>query len=378
MGIEDYHWQRLKREPDYSQKIRCKNTTKDPEIFLNVKGRSESVFKEKSGKLDGVVYNLDIRPELVFKNCLPVTIFYSVEDNWDQMLTLEPGKSAQLQGLEVGKTPLCLKIFEFRGADWRSRQVIERGMPELCVWAFEPTNSDEVPSASARFDLGINSVISRGTQVLSIYSPFWMINKTGKSVYYRGEQDHHNVVGHPVELRDAPMMFSYTGRSILGKRKTSLRIEDSAWSEPFTVDTIEDADRVTCKRKGRDNSDKQGRGRKNRDILKGITLLIHFAAVCFTPIESHLPGVPRGGQDPDEQVQLDQDHHVHAVLPRPQYCRLLHLHPGVGQQCRAGGPARRLRPFLAGLECLLAVLAVLDVGGLCHRQRGSHDAALLA
>ena len=261
MGIEDYHWQRLTREPNYSQKIRCKNTTKDPEIFLNVKGRRESVFKEKSGKLDGVVYNLDIRPELVFKNCLPVTIFYSVEDNWDRMLTLEPGKSAQLQGLEVGKTPLCLKIFEFRGADWRSRQVVERGMPELCVWAFEPTSSDEAPSASARFDLGINSVISRGTQVLSIYSPFWMINKTGKSVYYRGEQDHHNVVGHPVELRDAPMMFSYTGRSILGKRKTSLRIEDSAWSEPFTVDTIEDADRVTCKRKGRDNSDKQGRGR---------------------------------------------------------------------------------------------------------------------
>ena len=228
---------------------------KDPEIFLNVKGRKESVFKERSGKLDSVAYNLDIRPELVFKNCLPVNIYYSVDDNWDQMLTLEPGKSALLQGLEVGKTPLSLKIFEFRRADWRSRQVIEKGMPELCVWPFEPVNPDEAPDA--RFDLGINSVISHGTQVLSIYSPFWMINKTGKFVSYRGGLDHHNVVDHPVELRDAPMMFSYTGRSVLGKRKTSLRVEESAWSDPFTLDTIEDADKVTCKRKGRDNSDKQ-------------------------------------------------------------------------------------------------------------------------
>ena len=217
MGIEDYHWQILKREAEHFQKIRCKNMAKDPEIFLNVKGRKESVFREGSGKLDSVAYNLDIRPELVFKNCLPVNIYYSVEDNWDQMLTLEPGKSALLQGLEVGKTPLCLKIFEFRHSDWKSRQVIEKGMPELCVWPFEPINPDEAPGA--RFDLGINSVISHGTQVLSIYSPFWMINKTGKFVSYRGGLDYHNVVDHPVELGDAPMMFSYTGRSVLGKRK---------------------------------------------------------------------------------------------------------------------------------------------------------------
>lgn len=255
MGIEDYHWQKLKREPEHFQKIRCTNMAKDPEIFLNVKGRKETVFTERSGKLESVAYNLDIRPELVFKNCLPVNIFYSVDDNWDQMLTLEPGKSALLQGLEVGKTPLCLKIFEFRRADWRSRQVIEKGMPELCVWPFEPVNPEEAPGA--RFDLGINSVISRGTQVLSIYSPFWMINKTGKFISYRGGLDYSNVVDHPVELRDAPMMFSYTGKSVLGKRKTSLRIEESAWSDPFTLDTIEDADKVTCKRKGRDNSDKQ-------------------------------------------------------------------------------------------------------------------------
>ena len=33
-------------------------------------------------------------------------------------------------------------------------------------------------------------------------------------------------------------------RSVLGKRKAALRVEESAWSDPFTLDTIEDADKV--------------------------------------------------------------------------------------------------------------------------------------
>ena len=44
----------------------------------------------------------------------------------------------------------------------------------------------------------------------------------------------------------SPMMFSYT-KSFMGKRKVSLQIEESQWSDKFTLDTIEDADKVTCK-----------------------------------------------------------------------------------------------------------------------------------
>ena len=69
----------------------------NPEIFLNVKGRRESVFTERTGKLDSVAFNLDIRPLLVFKNCLPVNIYYSVGCDDGEMLTLEPGKSGLLQ-----------------------------------------------------------------------------------------------------------------------------------------------------------------------------------------------------------------------------------------------------------------------------------------
>ena len=72
----------------------------------------------------------------------------------------------------------------------------------------------------AKLDLRINSIISHGTHVLSIYSPFWMINKTGKTLTYKDSQDSQNNILHPYDQKwnEVPMMFSYTKR-FLGKRK---------------------------------------------------------------------------------------------------------------------------------------------------------------
>ena len=143
----------------------------------------------------------------------------------------------------------------------------------------------------AKLDLRINSIISHGTHVLSIYSPFWMINKTGKTLTYKDSQDSQNNILHPYDQKwnEVPMMFSYTKR-FLGKRKgknyelcpkyielvdstvlwilwvrifdqlkisasffffklACLQIEDSQWSDAFTLDTIEDAGKVSCKTK---------------------------------------------------------------------------------------------------------------------------------
>jgi hypothetical protein len=74
-----------------------------------------------------------------------------------------------------------------------------------------------------------------------------MVNKTGKMLTYKGS-DGQNVIYHPTELECVPMMFSYSAKSFLQKRKAALRVEDSGWSDPFTLDTIEDAGRVTCKK----------------------------------------------------------------------------------------------------------------------------------
>ena len=81
-----------------------------------------------------------------------------------------------------------------------------------------------------------------------------MINKTGKTLTYKDSQDSQNNILHPYDQKwnEVPMMFSYTKR-FLGKRKACLQIEDSQWSDAFTLDTIEDAGKVSCKTKNSSN-----------------------------------------------------------------------------------------------------------------------------
>ena len=48
------------------------------------------------------------------------------------------------------------------------------------------------------------------------------------------------------------MMFSFCSKRFLGKRKASVRVGETGsgecqWSQPFTLDAIEHADKVTCK-----------------------------------------------------------------------------------------------------------------------------------
>lgn len=52
---------------------------------------------------------------------------------------------------------------------------------ELSVWTFESHDSPSVMT----LDLGMYSVDMEGTQVLSLYCPFWMLNKTGFTLSYR-------------------------------------------------------------------------------------------------------------------------------------------------------------------------------------------------
>ena len=64
------------------------------------------------------------------------------------------------------------------------------------------------------------------------------------------------------------MMFSYSAKSFLQKRKASLRVEESGWSDPFTLDTIEDAGKVACK--------KNSNGTNKKERYKFITKLRRF------------------------------------------------------------------------------------------------------
>jgi len=96
-------------------------------------------------------------------------------------------------------------------------------------------------------------------------------------------------------------MFSYITKSLFGKKKVALRVEDcTQWSDPFTVDTIGDMGKVSCKlepalRPTRENASekcfsKNGGGGGSNDQLH-IGIHISQSSVSLTKIVTFTPYV---------------------------------------------------------------------------------------
>lgn len=54
-------------------------------------------------------------------------------------------------------------------------------MPEFQVLQFESHDSNQMTI----MDLGLHTLNKNGTLIVSIYCPFWMLNKTGLMLSYR-------------------------------------------------------------------------------------------------------------------------------------------------------------------------------------------------
>ena len=293
MGLESYPWREIKSmNKHYAQPIQCTNNKGSQNIFLNVDGTEENIFTEKSGKLGSQIYNLDIRPMVIIKNCLPETLHYNVSsydiynqaeienvcENTATWQALDRGEVGHLHGVCFGYSSLVLKLFS-RDKEWICKTPLEKDMLELTTWKFI---SEEYGQQRTEFDLGVNCSYVNGTQIISLYAPFWMINKTGKRVTY-GSKDPLNEVYHPsggpVDLSSIPLMFSYTsnnGGLLSGKRKAKIRVEDSNWSDFFTLDTIEDGGKIICERKSNAHSEKYNIGVNIAMSKSSLTKIITF------------------------------------------------------------------------------------------------------
>ena len=134
----------------YSKMIECPNSRGEPSVFLNVEGSSQEVFTGQTRNLKNVIYNIDIRPRIVIKNCLPVPLHYTTgsdKANYKVLGTSETGCPEDL------KTSLLLmKIVDWRDTDLRCTKIMDDSMGELERWRFDSVN----PAASSvKIDLGV-------------------------------------------------------------------------------------------------------------------------------------------------------------------------------------------------------------------------------
>nr|CAD7454577.1 unnamed protein product [Timema tahoe] len=279
VSVVPYIWKDLQNMLTTSKLLQCdpKNKGDKEPFFMKIVGEMEQVYYENTSRhtMSSTCYNIHLRPAVVLKNFLPVDLVCCVQ-GVPKERGLKAGECMQMPTAEPGKTTIVLRISNYLDKEWSCKHEIQNNAPEFAVWTFD--SYDSVQKVS--LDLGMHSVFKNGSIVMSLYCPFWMLNKTGLMLSYRksrrtekseaagspvkrwssnlslvtkssaGQSDESaNILYHPADFKE-PVLFSFKAKSFFGKKKASIKIEDGEWSDKFSLDVAGSSGVVDCKSVG--------------------------------------------------------------------------------------------------------------------------------
>lgn len=215
-------------------------------LFIVTKKRCVSLEDSNSHK---EITTIEINPTLVLRNLLPFDVKYQLE--MTRPIVLVPGESQQLLQFDPDKPILTIEIPNYLGCSW----VCTKELPikhfsgdDVFVWSFtsdtpSPVVSLSHPPKPKVLHLVISLVKSESTKplVAQIFSPFWLVNKTGLPIIYKSSDQ---IWEHPVNITD-PIVFSFRPGK-LWKQKMNLQCGNSEWSESFSIDAVGNQGNIVC------------------------------------------------------------------------------------------------------------------------------------
>ncbi|KAK2854371.1 hypothetical protein Q5P01_007032 [Channa striata] len=181
-------------------------------------------------------YVIHLYPMATLRNLLPYTIRYLMENSVDSC-ELPEGSTSDLLNARVSGEIMSLVLMRYQGRDWHGYIRIEQEMPEffpICLTCDSDT--------SMTVDISVHVTNTASRLLLSLFSPYWIINKTSRVLQYRAEDVS---VKHPADYRDI-ILFSFRRKTLFSKNKIQLCISTSTWSEGFSLDTVGSYGCVCC------------------------------------------------------------------------------------------------------------------------------------
>jgi len=150
-------------------------------------------------------------------------------------------------------------LCQYLQRDWFCHQVLPSSgeKKELFIWSFKAVGDDKY---GHWVDLAINLSIEDSTLFVTVFSPFWMINKTCQELVYKLDEDRKVI--HPSSFNE-PILVCFKSKSFFSKKKASLAIDSSSFSDDFSMDVIGSRGNVITK--SRD-------GKQSYCVSVGITL----------------------------------------------------------------------------------------------------------
>ncbi|CAB3239394.1 unnamed protein product [Arctia plantaginis] len=309
VSVSPFVWRELQQEVRISKLLQCdsKDKSTGEKFYLKAVGTMEQVFFEHTTRhtFASSCYDLVLKPAVKLHNCLPVEIVVS-QLGLMRTQIFKPGEMFHLVHLSPNKASIVIMIPNYLDKCWVCTKNLPDSETELSVWSFESHDSPSVMT----LDLGMHSVDMEGTQVLSLYCPFWMLNKTGFTLCYRKskkpEKDSStpnknvdetgNVIFHPKDYCD-PILFSFRAKNFFGKKKAAIRVEFGEWSEKFSLDVPGSSGVVMCKYEGRTYQVAVTNQLTFNSLTKTVIFTPYFLIINEAPFaiqyqELHRPGDP--------------------------------------------------------------------------------------
>ncbi|KAH9640442.1 hypothetical protein HF086_018108 [Spodoptera exigua] len=249
VSVSPFIWRELQQEVKIHKLLQCDSKDKNSgeKFYLKAVGKMEQVFYEHTTRhtFASSCYDIILKPAVKLQNCLPVEIVVS-QLGLKRTQVFRPGEMFHLSHLSPNRASIVIMIQNYLDKCWVCTKNLPDSDTELSVWSFESHDSPSVMT----LDLGMHSVDLEGTQVLSLYCPFWMLNKTGFTLCYRNVDETGNVIFHPKEYKE-PILFSFRAKNFFGKKKAAIRVEFGEWSDKFSLDVPGSSGVVLCKHEGR-------------------------------------------------------------------------------------------------------------------------------
>nr|DBA31558.1 TPA: hypothetical protein GDO54_007385 [Pyxicephalus adspersus] len=181
-------------------------------------------------------YILHLYPSLTIRNLLPYSIRYLLEGTADAQI-LPEGSSCDVLHSRIDGEIMELALIKYQGRNWSGHFKVCENLPEFFSVSFTADTAEKMT-----VDLSVHVKRVGNRMVLSIFSPYWIINKTSRILQYKADDIH---VKHPSDYRDV-ILFSFKKKNIFSKNKIQLCISTSSWSSGFSLDTVGSYGCVKC------------------------------------------------------------------------------------------------------------------------------------
>ncbi|XP_041917347.1 vacuolar protein sorting-associated protein 13C isoform X2 [Alosa sapidissima] len=187
-------------------------------------------------------YIIHLYPAVTIRNLLPYSIRY-LQEGSAEFYEISEGSTSDVLNTRITGEIMEFMLMKYQGRNWSGRMKIHDSLAEFVSVCLISQTSEELV-----VDLHVHVSKTNGNLMLSIFSPYWIINKTSRVLQYSAEDI---CVKHPSDFRDV-ILFSFKKKNFFSKNKLQLSVSTSSWSDAFSLDTVGSYGCVRCPDKNMD------------------------------------------------------------------------------------------------------------------------------